>query len=526
MFKRLVELLKQALRDMVSYKSIADTVDVSMFTISDEMSDAIELWRDMYKEKAPWLNEDDGVYSLGIPKTVCQELASYVLSEMESHIVAPGQEDIDHDESKSANVSTKAGYMDDLYHKRLIDKLYDKLEKGMAMGGMLIKPYMSNGSLYFDFTYQGDFYPITFDDDGNITDIAFPDQFVEGEYLYTKVERHTFANNTVVVENKAYKAKLRDKDDDKDQDIGTEIPLTSVSKWANIEPEVTINNVEKPLYGYYKVPIANNVDMDSPLGVSVFHPAVKLIERTDKQFSRLDWEYEGGQLAIDVDPNAVTFQSGYFGQVMEMDDCKKRLYRGIDLGQDNTYEAFAPTLRDTNYQAGLTKYLTKIEDTCGLSRGALSEVESEARTATEIKVLKQRQFRTVCNNQAALEKALNDAIYAMSVYIDLYNLAPQGDYTTTTEWKDSILTDTDTELEQKLNLEKEGILSKAEVRAWYTGESEEEAQLKIDEMEKKEQEKQLNDLFSMQPNDVTLEQDTDTTKKQTTTDDDEEEDDK
>ena len=46
--------------------------------------------------------------------------------------------------------------------------------------------------------------------------------------------------------------------------------------------------------------------MKSPLGISIFSPATKLIRKADEQFSRLDWEYKGGQLAIDVDPTAVT----------------------------------------------------------------------------------------------------------------------------------------------------------------------------------------------------------------------------
>ena len=57
-----------------------------------------------------------------------------------------------------------------------------------------------------------------------------------------------------------------------------------------------------------------------------------------------------------------------------------------------------------------------------------------------------------------------DVVYAMNVFTELYNLAPAGDYDTNIDWKDSILTDTDTELEHKLTLQTAGILSKAEVR--------------------------------------------------------------
>ena len=134
-------------------------------------------------------------------------------------------------------------------------------------------------------------------------------------------------------------------------------------------------------------------------------------------------------------------------------------------------------------------------------------MESEARTATEIKLLKQRTYITISSLQNALEQCLLDVVYAMNVFSELYNLSPSGEYDTNIDWKDSILTDTDTELEQKLNLQNAGILSKAEVRAWYTGESVEAAQLEIDKMQEQANANMLNDLFTSQAtnNENTLE---------------------
>ena len=83
------------------------------------------------------------------------------------------------------------------------------------------------------------------------------------------------------------------------------------------------------------------------------------------------------------------------------------------------------------------------------------------------------------------------------------------EYDTKIDWKDSILTDTDTELEQKLNLQNAGILSKAEVRAWYTGENLATAQAEIDKMEKANEDKLMNDLFNTTDNENTLESDED-----------------
>lgn len=504
MIKRLLRLIQQAIDKMLGYTSITKAINIDETTVSMSMSDAFTLWKQMYKDQSPWLDDDVGVYSLGLAKQICNSFQQQMLSELDTKITEPGMdEDVDEDKSSLDNeIKTRAQFLNDAYTKKLIKKLPQAVEKALALGGMIIKPYVSNNQIYFDFSFQGEFLPISFDDDGNITDIAFYDQFTSGEYVYTKVERQTFSQqeNKIVIENKAFKAKLAQSDDNAEQELGKEIPLADVDRWSTISQEpVTIENVDKPLYGFFKTPIANNIDFDSPLGISLFSPAVHIIERADKQFSRLDWEYEGGQLAVDVDPTAVTYSTNYYGTTIDMDQCKNRLYRKLDLGSDQTYNQWAPSLRDANYIQGLNTFKCIIEDVIGLARGTISDPNTDAKTATEIRLMKQRTYITITAMQEALEDAILDSVYAMNVFVDLYGLFADGDYETKLDWKDSILTDTDTELEQKIDLEKEGILDKAEVRSWYTGESLETAQITIDKIQQAKQKQQLNDLFSQVP---------------------------
>lgn len=500
MFKKLIELVKDALRGMLAYKEVSETISVEATTVSNKMQNVIDKWNKIYEDNAEWINEDDGIYSLNLGKTICQELARSVMSELDSSITDPSapEENETDIEDTVIDLSKRANFLNDCYKKNLMKCFDDRLERGMATGGMIIKPYVSNGRIYFDFCYQGEFYPIAFDDDGNITDVAFLDEFVSGDMKYTKVERQTYSDNRVVVENKAYRTKMKQNEDDTEyaDELGNEIPLNIVPKWSYIEPSVTIENVDRPLYGYYKVPLANNIDKNSPLGVSVFSPALSMIKRADIQFSRLDWEYEGGQMAIDIDESALHFVEGYYGTKLEQDQTRNRLYRKVDLGNDDTYNAFSPTLRDTNYLAGLNRYLAKIEDMVGLARGTLAEVTTEAKTATEIKILKQRQYITVSKNQDEIQRTIEDVVYAMNILTDLYELANDGEYALNMEWQDSILTDTDTELQQKLNLKNAGILMDWEVRAWYTGEDDETAKGVIEEKEQKEMDKLANDIFN------------------------------
>ena len=138
------------------------------------------------------------------------------------------------------------------------------------------------------------------------------------------------------------------------------------------------------------------------------------------------------------------------------------------------YEVFAPSLRDANYRVGLNEYYKAIEDKTGVSRGTLSDVQEMAKTATEVISSKQREYITVTEHQEELERCLGQLYDAMLVYATMLGLT--GDSKLIIDWGDSVLVDKQQELQEKLNLMQNGVLSEAEVRSYYTGEDLETAQ--------------------------------------------------
>ena len=249
------------------------------------------------------------------------------------------------------------------------------------------------------------------------------------------------------------------------------------------------------------MPEANTIDPYSPLGVSGFSRAVNLIKQADLQYSRLMWEFEGGELAIDVDRDALTELTDLNGKTHTVNpQLQARLFRPIDLGESDTYQVFAPAFRDSSLIAGLNTILMRIEDVCGLSRGTLTDAATEARTATELKILKQRNYATNADIQTALEDALRDVVYIMDTYCILYELTKDGEYDVSFEWDDSILVDVDEELGKRLNLMQNGLASKVETRMWYYGETERqaiEALQKIREFSQMEMEQRMQTEMMM-----------------------------
>ena len=521
--------VKGFINKMIGKENIEEVLHINP-TISNEMVNAIELWTRMYEGRAPWLKaptEDDPstIKSLGLPQLIASEKARTALIEFESEITTPIKEvkpatpnymqddnigtDGKHEPALANHVipeevpkgpTDRADYLNQEYQK-LKDALRVQIEYGIAKGGLIVKPYPvvrktsvvsqqnnlmegnqepnkfdTNYEIEFDFIQANEFYPLAFSSSGKMTEAAFVQRKFDKNVVYSRLEYHKLEGNTVTVINKAFRANSTASG--KLDYLGEEVPLTEVPEWSMLATETTISDVNRLLFAYFKMPEANTIDTHSPLGVSGFDKVKGLIEEADKQYSRMLWEFEGGELAIDIDRNALAWKTDPNNPDKGhsvMSQLQNRLYRKVDLNEDNTYEVFSPTLRDQSLINGLNCILMRIEDGAGMSRGTLSDVISEAKTATELRMLRIRSYETNAHIQKAIEQMLKDAVYVMNVYCDLYNITPDGEYEMSFEWDDSIINDSDTELTKRMILIQNGLASKLETRMWYFGETERQA---------------------------------------------------
>lgn len=512
--------IKEVIQKMVGARTVEQKLHVAPI-ISSQMEEAIQLWTDMYKNEAPWLhepswNDPTRVVSLGLPAMIASEKARTALLEFKSEITTPTKElEIDNPnykepeedifgnliptmepatiiEDKPVGNTDRAEYLNEQYEK-LKKSLRKQLEYGISKGGLVIKPYVVSRkvvdpktkgkekvvyTIEFDFIQADSFYPLAFDASGNITEAAFLDTQIHKDTTYRRLEYHKWEGTTITVVNMAFKSlNTNTQSDMSGLDLGEEISIKEVAEWKDLPEKTKIGPVEKPLFAYFKMSDANTVDTLSPLGVSGYSRAVSLIKDADMQYSRLLWEYEAGEMAIDIDRDAMNFmEDGQGNGHTVQNHLQQRLFRKVDLGESDTYQPFAPTLRDNSFREGLNTILMRIEDVCAISRGTLSDAGQEAKTATELKILKQRSYQANADIQHALEDTLKDVVYIMNVYCDLYEITPDGEYDVSFEWDDSILVDVDTELSKRITLMQNGLMSKLELRQWYFGETERQAQ--------------------------------------------------
>lgn len=430
--------------------------------IGTEMETRIDEWMSLYRGEFPWSNDCHG-HHLDIPATVASEMARLVTLEMQVTITGENE---------------RAKYLDEQLNP-LRERIRQWVEYGCAGGGLMFKPYISGENITLDVAQADMFYPISFNSAGRIESAAFVEQKTVGGKIYNRVEKHIREKDGYVITNEAFRSQSQ-------SDRGVPCPLSEVPDWEKIEPTVTIKGLDVPLFAYFRIPQGNTADPTSPLGVSVFARAIRLAKDADMIYDGYLWEYQSGQRAIDASEDAFAKQNG----LPVIPTGWERLFRMNKFSTDDEtsqdlFKDFSPEMRDEPFKRGLNTIFEQIEDKCGLSRGIISLQEMESKTATEIKMSRQRSYATVTDIQKALETALDGTVAAMDALCDLYHLAPAGKYEVAYVWDDSIIVDAETERANDRQDVASGLMNAYEYRMKWYGEDEETARAKCDEAKPK-----------------------------------------
>lgn len=447
MFSKVLTWIREVLKKMTSetgHDSVSDIL------ISSEMTNCIELWSNMYQDNAYWINNKN-VFSLNLPSSISSEIARLTTIEMDSKITG----------------SARADFLNGQF-KKVLKNIRIQLEYACAKGSIVFKPYIANGNIEIDYIHSDSFFPTAFDSSGKITGVVFTDQKIKDNKIFTRLEAHNLVKDGCSISNKVYVSS-------NNNSLGREISLQDVEEWADIQEQIVIKS-DRLLIGYFKVPLANTIDTKSPLGVSVYSRATDLIRKADEQYSRLLWEFEGSELAINASEDLFTRDIN--GNAI-LPKGKERLYRKLEIDSLRTTEAFfepfSPTIRDVSLINGLNEQLRRIEFNCNLAYGTLSDPNNVDKTAEEIKASKQRSYAFVSDVQKTLKSALEDLVYSMDALTTTYNLAPVGKYEQSFDFDDSLIVDNKTEQSIKLQEVASGILKPERYLMWRYGVTEEQA---------------------------------------------------
>lgn len=410
MINSIINVFKGWWHKMFDYNKIANDFGLDMQT-SKDMLDAFQKWADIFNQHEPWI--DDNTTSLHVAKTICEKVSKAVTIEYKSICNEP--------------------YINSVYQKFLRNKRKNT-EYMIGKSCIFFKPYYNGKNIDISVIQADKFIPVKFSDDGRLLGCIIIDQITKGMNVYTRLEYSELNENQMTTKNIAYQGR-------KDGVIlERKIDLHSVDKWKNIDEINTIEGIDRLIGGFASMNNANTIDNSSPVGMPIYYNAIDTLKEIDKQYSRTLWEFEGTELAIDVDISTMQpVENGMF----KLPPRKKRLFRKLNFDEtkDKTYNIFSPEIRDTSLFNGLNELLRQAENECGIAYGTLSKLDEIAKTATEIKSSKQDYYVTVSDIQFSLQNAFDDLIYGIYVLCKLYGISVKTDYTVEHDWDDSILVD-------------------------------------------------------------------------------------
>ena len=130
---------------------------------SRQMEEAIDLWRRVYENDAPWL-EGGRVKGMNLLPAICSEVARLVTLEFDWTVEGSG----------------RAAFLNRQIQP-VRQRLRQCLEYAVGKGGMVWKPYLADGKILVEMVQADAFFPLEAGPDGKITSAVFLEQVRQRE---------------------------------------------------------------------------------------------------------------------------------------------------------------------------------------------------------------------------------------------------------------------------------------------------------------------------------------------------------
>lgn len=241
-----------------------------------------------------------------------------------------------------------------------------------------------------------------------------------------------------------------------------------------------------PFFFIVEPQIANNVDLNSPMGISVYANATDIVLNCDFIYDAIKLDVLTAQRIILMDKSLLGMDAS--GNPIAPQDYKKwcMSFFGDEGGVDveKLLKEFSPKLNSPDLCNTLQQNLNLLSMRCGLGNGYYHFDRVSGITATEYVGSQQDLIRNAKVNSEMLTNILVGLIKQI-IWIGRNTLGYKElleDAKITITIPDGVVTNDLTEKEQDRADVSAGLMSKAEYRAKWYGETLEDAQAKIDAM--------------------------------------------
>lgn len=347
--------------------------------LSPEMDAAIKLWGQLESGKPPWVKGD--TRTIRFSNTVARELSKLITQNIDIKVQSK------YGTGETAKRIQKC--IDDYFLKNAQRIMQDVI----MLGGSMAK-WNGKG---MDYIPPDRFLVTEFDSNGEVTGAIFFSYYQKENKFYTRAEWHRFEDGERRDESgesvsvRVYRVSNKAFVSDNQDEIGRPTDLKN-TKWADIVPEFTAENLEKPLFVYIKNPYSNTIDPDSPLGVSCFSECIEELRWLDIAMSTLGVETEDSEPKMIVGQSAIQYAEANGIELPRM-----VLKTGLDDMTDKPFEQWQPTLQVASRTDGINFLLSIISYKTGFDPGyfVFNGQTISVATATQVEATERRTINTV-----------------------------------------------------------------------------------------------------------------------------------
>lgn len=411
--------------------------------------------------------------TLNMAKRVCEDWANLLLNE-------------------KTDITVSDAHSQEVLHRTLADckfwvKGNEGIEKSFALGmGAFVTVVdgiginadgtladTSKAKVKVKFVNATKMKPITFEDE-EITECAFINVNSGKTYIsiHLKNEQGNYEIHNITCKGDGDNLSYADEEDHEIFDTQSSIPWFQV-----VKPNV-----------------ANNIDINSPLGVSIFANAMDNLKEVDLVWDSYANEFILGKKRIFVNAKSWTVdtKTGEEYDVFDSNDVVIYQLPEADDGKQSITDQ-TQTLRVADHITALQNQLNLLGYKCGLGTEHYKFDGAGVATATQIVSVNSEMFRNIKKHEIVLEEALvgivKSVLYAINTFTDE---TVKVDSEITIKFDDSIIVDEASERTQDLVDVNSGIMSKVEYRMKWYNEDEQTANEAIEKI----------DSFSIQDTEV------------------------
>lgn len=391
---------------MILLSKIKDVFNIEPVT-SAKMDLGIVNAVNAYKGMPDWVDNEEEIKTINFAKVLCSEIAR--LTMMGTKITVDG--------------SSKAEWL-----QSVIGKIYfsirEWVEYGCAYGTIIMKPSQDGVDLF-----TPDNYVITEHRGQDITGIVFVYGEKEDNKYYTRFEYHHYVDKyNYTVMNRCFVGESYNS-------VSEPVDI-ALTPWNGLKEDANIEGMDMPAYGVFRTPQANNIDINSAVGLPIFHEAMEELKDLDIAYSRNAKEiYDSRRiLLLDSDKMIQTgtaikdYQNNFESnrKAMKLPEYVKNVFGN---GKDDFYQEINPNLNTEVRISGINAILGQIGYKVGFSNGHFVFNENNGiQTATEVEANQQRTIQFIKDVRDKLESCLDGVINGLNMFANLYGLAPVGDY--------------------------------------------------------------------------------------------------